>query len=161
MSFQQEAQSKGRPFPSPQERLLKKNSTHDLFPCITHPLHYLRDTHVTMLLRKISPSACSVLDIQSTSINPPISHHVSIMFLWKWRHECYWCYHLSAPSLSLSDPKTPGLLFLQSLIIIYHIVEKMYVCMHDPALIQIFLYNPMMMQHPACNHLIKQISKNQ
>lgn len=27
------------------------------------------------------------------------------------------------------------------------------------ALIQIFLYNPMMMQHPACNHLIKQISK--
>lgn len=29
MSFQQEAKSKKRPFPSPQERLLKKTCTHD------------------------------------------------------------------------------------------------------------------------------------
>lgn len=91
MSFQQEVKSKRNPFPSSQKRLLKKNCTHDWFPWITHPLHHLRDTHVTLLLKKISPSACSILDIQSTSINTPISHQVSIMCLWKWWHECYRC----------------------------------------------------------------------
>lgn len=169
MSFQQEVKSKRNPFPSPQKRLLKKNCTHDWFPWITHPLHHLRDTHVTMLLKKISPSACSILDIQSTSINTPISHQVSIMCLWKWWHECYRCCmwlteqltiyneRLSAPDLSLCLTPRPLLLIqcLQSSIIIYRIVEKMYVCMYDPALIQVFLYNPIMMQYPACNQTVQ------
>lgn len=31
----------------------------------------------------------------------------------------------------------------------------MYICIYDPALIQVFLYNPIMIQNPACSHLNK------